>query len=1127
MKRRFVPAVFLALAAVTAADAVHTIGAFATHAGSRPGLLALYAVLRTAIALAFALFTAQRSEPRRCVREPVAFLACAVAMLAVVPVAGPSAGTPSALLLAGDSVAVIGSLWIFASVLALGRCFGVLPEARGLVTRGPYRLVRHPVYLGEIVALAGLTIAAPTPSHLAILVVFVLAQSARMGLEEHALSEAFPEYAAYAERTSRLVPAPRAALGLGLVAASVLAVAVVPAQAGAARHHRAPARRHHRATVIAGLYTPALQSPADNASVQSLPAFEWGTVAHAFAYQFQLAADASFSAIVQGGLLGNGSIETHNTAATLEKAVPDGVYYWRVRALTAADRVGPWSHVRRVVKAWTDAPRITGGDGAAVSWPTTPLVLRWSSVPYATKYIVSIATDPALSNIVLGTATQPNETQGTNFAMPVSLAPGAYYWAVTPVDAEGHRGARSRVATFQWTWPTTTATSLTDLNPELGAFDDPMFSWNPVPGAARYEVEVNSAEGFPVGSKWCCAGTTIGTSFAPLQTLANNTYYWRVRAIDARGNAGEWNYGHSQPRPGEPFTKAFDSVTPSVPNLTVRNINGNALGAAPETSTPIVTWDPVPGASRYEVQLGVYNHIGSYCDWSLAGQPGYHADTATTAWTPLARTLYKPYSEAWPTAQQDSSLPTGPNASYCVRVLARSDDDAQHGQVTSEWTYLYGYNNPAFTFTTPPAGSTCAVTPPGAYRLPASGSATPRTPYFTWEPVPGAGSYYVIVARDAGFTQVVDVGFTDVNAYAPRLASGTPLSDETTSYYWAVIPATSANGGGVCSDALHDNPQSFDKSSTPPEPIAPANGADVTTQPTFRWTPAENARNYRLQVSQDPTFGSPIDDVTTDATAYTSSSTYPADTVVYWRVRANDWNGQGLNWSATQTFVRRLPVPSPAPDNATGGEGVPPFSWTPVQDAISYDVHVEQPDGTTRDFNFESPSFTAVKYYGIGIWRWQVRAEFPTAAGGKVAGGYSPLQPFLLSLPAPSGARGVKAGSRLVISWNPEPDAKQYQVEVSATDGFSSRIDSHKVDGTSWAPNIDFAQKQNRGTLYWRVAVVDWGGNVGAFATGSFGKPPAAPKSRCRLVKRRVRGRRVTVKKCPASRHKKPKRKHH
>jgi hypothetical protein len=84
----------------------------------------------------------------------------------------------------------------------------VLPEARGLVTHGPYALVRHPLYLGEFGAMSGLLIASPSPRNLAAGAVFAIAQFTRMGFEERALTREFPEYADYAARTPRVVPSP-------------------------------------------------------------------------------------------------------------------------------------------------------------------------------------------------------------------------------------------------------------------------------------------------------------------------------------------------------------------------------------------------------------------------------------------------------------------------------------------------------------------------------------------------------------------------------------------------------------------------------------------------------------------------------------------------------------------------------------------------------------------------------------------------------------------------------------------------------------------------------------------------------------------------------------------------------
>ena len=71
---------------------------------------------------------------------------------ALLPTAVHSGLTPWYLLLQG----LAGYGLILWSLVTLGKRFGIAPADRGIISRGPYRFVRHPMYLGELIFRAAL-----------------------------------------------------------------------------------------------------------------------------------------------------------------------------------------------------------------------------------------------------------------------------------------------------------------------------------------------------------------------------------------------------------------------------------------------------------------------------------------------------------------------------------------------------------------------------------------------------------------------------------------------------------------------------------------------------------------------------------------------------------------------------------------------------------------------------------------------------------------------------------------------------------------------------------------------------------------------------------------------------------
>ncbi|MGF6547374.1 methyltransferase family protein [Paraburkholderia youngii] len=83
---------------------------------------------------------------------------------------------------------------------SLGRSFGLLPANRGVVVAGPYRVVRHPLYLGYLVTDIGFLAANFGMHNLIVIVAQWTLQVVRIVMEEQLLSND----AAYREYTRRV-----------------------------------------------------------------------------------------------------------------------------------------------------------------------------------------------------------------------------------------------------------------------------------------------------------------------------------------------------------------------------------------------------------------------------------------------------------------------------------------------------------------------------------------------------------------------------------------------------------------------------------------------------------------------------------------------------------------------------------------------------------------------------------------------------------------------------------------------------------------------------------------------------------------------------------------------------------
>ena len=268
-----------------------------------------------------------------------------------------------------------------------------------------------------------------------------------------------------------------------------------------------------------GLTAPSVTGGNDS---QGRPTLKWNAVTGAAKYEVYRARSLNGDYIKYSTVTG--------TSYTNTSYIENGTtYYYKVRALDANGTAGAWSSVVSVTyKQTLPAPTVTGGNDSQ-GRPT----LKWDKVAGAAKYEVYRARSLNGDYIKYSTVT------GTSYTNTSYIENGTtYYYKVRALDANGTAGAWSSIVSVTYRAASTgtlPAPAVTGGNDSQGR---PTLKWNAVTGAAKYEVyRARSRSG-----DYIKYSTVTGTSYTNTSYIEDgNTYYYKVRALDANGTAGAWS----------------------------------------------------------------------------------------------------------------------------------------------------------------------------------------------------------------------------------------------------------------------------------------------------------------------------------------------------------------------------------------------------------------------------------------------------------------------------------------------------------------------------------------------------------------------------------------------------------
>ena len=723
-----------------------------------------------------------------------------------------------------------------------------------------------------------------------------------------------------------------------------------------------------------------LSPPDGSTATDTTPALSWNAVSGAAGYEVQIAASTV-------GLASAQAVEVSAASYTPSTGLTNNqTHYWRVRAKDGDGQHGAWSAINSLSVNWGTV----SGLSPSSTTDTTP-ALSWNAVPGAAGYEVQIAdSEGGVANSVAIDVTDASYTPATALTNLQT-----HYWRVRAKDGDGQHGAWSAINSLSVNWGTVTGLSPSDGSTTTDT--TPAFSWNAVPGAAGYEVQIADSEAGLASAQSVEAG---GTSYTPTTALTNNTtHHWRVRAKDGDGQYGTWS---------------------AVQSLAV-NI-GAVSGLSPSSTTdttPALSWNAVPGAAGYELQIA-----------------GSEAGLASAQAVEVSAASYTPTTAL-------TNLQT-----HYWRVRAK-DGDGQHGA----WSAI---NSLSLNW-----GAVSGLSP---------SSTTDTTPALSWNAVPGAAGYEVQIAdSEGGVANSVAIDVTDAS-YTPATA----LTNLQTHYWrvraedgdgqygtWSAVQSLAVNIGAVSG-------------------LSPSDGSTATTTtPALSWNAVPGAAGYEVQIadSEGGVANSVAIDVTdasyTPATALTNLQTH------YWRVRAEDGDGQYGTWSAINSLsVNWGTVSGLSPSSTT--DTTPALSWNAVPGAAGYEVQIADSEGGVANsvaIDVTDASYTpATALTNLQTHYWRVRAE----DGDGQYGTWSAVQSLAVNIGAVSGLSPSDGSTATTttpaLSWNAVPGAAGYEVQIADNRLRVASAQAAEVSGTSYTPTAALASNR---THYWRVRAKDGDGQYG------------------------------------------------